>query len=112
EEAIRNALEESGAGWNDIARVAFAWDPLADLGRIGLYLLRHVPRAVPLLFAPKQQTGSRFEKWSSMRAVPKRLKALGWEGSEYRNWNHHLCHAASSFFPSGFEEAVCLTVDG
>jgi carbamoyltransferase len=25
---------------------------------------------------------------------------------------HHLCHAASAFYPSGFEEAVVLTVDG
>ncbi len=26
--------------------------------------------------------------------------------------NHHLCHAASAFFPSGFENALILTADG
>lgn len=27
-------------------------------------------------------------------------------------YGHHRCHAASAFFPSGFEEALVLTVDG
>jgi len=26
--------------------------------------------------------------------------------------NHHLSHAASAFFPSPFEEAAILTIDG
>jgi len=29
-----------------------------------------------------------------------------------RFMNHHLCHAASAFYPSGFEEAITLSIDG
>jgi len=33
-------------------------------------------------------------------------------GLERRHVDHHTCHAASAFFPSGFEEAEIVTVDG
>ena len=29
-----------------------------------------------------------------------------------RRYHHHLCHAASAYYPSGFDEALILTVDG
>jgi carbamoyltransferase len=29
-----------------------------------------------------------------------------------QRYHHHDCHAASTFFPSGFEEALIITVDG
>lgn len=112
EEAIRSALRETGARWTDVAAVGFAWDPLADLDRIAFYLLKNVPSAVPILFRPKQKTESRLKKWLSMREVPAKLRSLGWTGTNYRQWNHHLCHAASTYFSSGFPSAACLTVDG
>ena len=47
--------------------------------------------------------------------LSKELKKLGGQSG----WNgqllfseHHLSHAASAFFPSPFEEAVVLTMDG
>ncbi len=42
------------------------------------------------------------------RAIRERL---GWEG-EILFFPHHLCHAASAFYWSGFERAATLTVDG
>ena len=27
-------------------------------------------------------------------------------------YRHHLCHVASSYFPSGFDNALCLSLDG
>ena len=43
------------------------------------------------------------------------LKSLGFLKKIYKNIffsEHHLSHAASAFFPSPFEEAIILTVDG
>ena len=43
--------------------------------------------------------------------VPEKLRALGFKGKF--SWiEHHVCHAASAFYPSPFEEAAVLTVDG
>lgn len=57
--------------------------------------------------------------WSGMQAseldsqAPERAirERLGWEG-EILFFPHHLCHAASAFYWSGFERAATLTVDG
>ena len=27
-------------------------------------------------------------------------------------YRHHLCHVASSYYPSGFKDALCLSIDG
>lgn len=31
---------------------------------------------------------------------------------EIKFYKHHLCHIASSYFPSGFEKALCVSLDG
>ena len=36
---------------------------------------------------------------------------LGYKGT-IRYYRHHLCHVASSYFPSGFKNALCLSIDG
>jgi carbamoyltransferase len=40
------------------------------------------------------------------------LMGIGWENSEYRHLMHHECHAGLSFYNSGFDEAICLVIDG
>jgi len=44
------------------------------------------------------------------RDFAKRVGVLP-EPGRFRVIPHHLCHAASAFFPSPFEEALCLTLD-
>lgn len=108
---IESAFRELGISWADIAAVGFAWDPFADLARIGAYVASHAWRAGPILLQPKQSTQSRLGKWLAMLGVRGELRAMGW-GGPLRRFNHHLCHAASSFHASGFPSALCLTVDG
>jgi len=38
---------------------------------------------------------------------PQKLKNVS-----YREWDHHLCHAASTFFSSGFDNALVVVADG
>ena len=45
------------------------------------------------------------------RLVKTLRNRLGYEG-EIRTFRHHLSHAASAFYPSGFNDAAVLTVDG
>lgn len=45
-------------------------------------------------------------------SVFKKYTAVVPEPGAFRVVPHHLCHAASAFYPSPFEEALCLTIDG
>jgi len=47
----------------------------------------------------------------STRAVERRLASIGEPVPGIRTMEHHACHAASAFHPSGFDEALVLTID-
>ena len=38
-------------------------------------------------------------------------KNLNYKGS-IKYYRHHLCHVASSYYPSGFKDALCVSIDG
>ena len=48
---------------------------------------------------------------SGTDAVERRLRRIGRPLPPIETFSHHACHAASAFFPSGFEEALVLTID-
>ena len=51
------------------------------------------------------------EAFVRLNRVPEKLREKGFSG-EFKWIDHHLCHAASGFYPSPFDEAAVLTVDG
>jgi carbamoyltransferase len=55
------------------------------------------------------QAQASFTKWES--ALESGLKELGL-GSKLKRMDHHLSHSANSFYTSGFDEALCITLDG
>ncbi|QDU94147.1 carbamoyltransferase C-terminal domain-containing protein [Lignipirellula cremea] len=48
---------------------------------------------------------------NNIRKTPENLRDMGFAG-EFHFIDHHVCHAASAFYPSPFEEAAILTIDG
>lgn len=50
-----------------------------------------------------------FQHWE--QELNKGLREMGWEG-EVKRMDHHLSHAANSFYCSGFDRALCITLDG
>ncbi len=42
----------------------------------------------------------------------KKLKKLGFRDYKLLMYDHHLCHAASAAFTSGFKDALVMTIDG
>ncbi len=99
-------LEEGGIDVADLDFVAFYDKPFIKFERILLTYLSFVPagirsflKAMPLWLKQKL----------FMRQTIKRL--LGYEGDVVFT-THHESHAASAFFPSPFDEAAFLTVDG
>ena len=111
--ALNYCLTEAGVGLEGIDQVVFYDKPFLKFERLVETYLAFAPRgfksfrmAIPLWLR---------EKLFLKDLLIKELKKIDSE----KKWNgrllfseHHLSHAASAFFPSPFEEAVVLTMDG
>ncbi|MFM1814621.1 MAG: hypothetical protein RLZ98_1316 [Pseudomonadota bacterium] len=114
ENAIRYCLEEAGLGLDDLDHVAFFEKPLVKFERLLETYLAMAPRgyqsfrlALPIWLKEKL-----FQKPQMINSL-KRFSATGTGIEEKLLFaEHHQSHAASAFFPSPFEEAVVLTMDG
>jgi carbamoyltransferase len=66
--------------------------------------------AVSLAFMRAYNRMTGYDDQKSLRIFRKRAGFTP-EPGRFRVVPHHLCHAASAFYPSPFEEALCLTID-
>lgn len=97
--AFRWCLKQGGLGIVDLDAVAYYESPAEKLSR---QLEAGVPEGA-LPDGPDGLDAGRVER--EIR------EGLGWEGP-LLTFRHHLSHAASAFFFSGFPAAAVLTVDG
>ena len=111
--AIEYCLSRAGVGLEGIDRVVFYDKPFLKFERLLETYLAFAPRgfksfrmSIPLWLREKL-----FLKDLLQKAFQKLDTAGKWNG-ELLFSEHHLSHAASAFFPSPFEEAVVLTMDG
>src|SRR3989440_1466239 len=104
--AAHYCLASGGITVRDLAYVGFYDKPLTKFERIMETYLGVAPRG----FAQFRMAGPLWmkEKLFLDREIH---RALGYDG-EILYAEHHESHAASAFFPSPFEEAAILTVDG
>ena len=104
--AVRYCLQEAGITAADLAAVVFYDKPLLKFERILETAVAYAPRGLR----------------SFLTAMPVWLKEKLWIPSRIRSEldydglllfaDHHESHAASAFFPSPFEHAAILTMDG
>ncbi len=104
-EAFRFCLEAGGLGITDVDAVAYYESPAAKLSR---QLWAGVPRASARPSMPQAPEAPWLDPGRPRRAIRERL---GYEG-RILSFPHHLSHAASAYFFSGFEDAAVLIVDG
>jgi carbamoyltransferase len=104
--AVRYCLEAAGIQSSDLAYVGFYDKPLLKFERILETYLGVAPRG----FTQFRLAGPAWmkEKLFQDREI---RRALDYDG-EVLYAEHHESHAASAFFPSPFEEAAILTIDG
>jgi carbamoyltransferase len=105
--AVAYCLNTAGIGTSDLAYVGFYDKPLLKFERILETYLGVAPRG----FASFRMAGPLWMKEKLFIDSEIRRQLGGFEG-EMRYAEHHESHAASAFFPSPFEEAAILTVDG
>jgi carbamoyltransferase len=105
--AIEFVLKRAGITAGDCDYVVFYEKPFVKFERMLLSAMATFPRS-SAVFRESMQRWVTDKLWiKSMMA-----KRLGIPGSRILFCDHHMSHAASSFYTSPFREAAILTVDG
>ncbi|MBU1766575.1 MAG: carbamoyltransferase, partial [Candidatus Omnitrophica bacterium] len=104
--AINYCLEEAGIGTKDLDFVVFYEKPFIKFERILETYLSYAPIGIKSFIKA-------MPIWIKEKIWMKELirKELNFEGKVIFP-EHHESHAASAFFPSPFQEAAFLTIDG
>lgn len=111
--AVEYCLREAGITLADVEYVAFYDKPFLKFERLLETYVAFAPRgfesfrkAIPVWLREKL-----FLKDLLIKELKTYALDYDWD-SRLRFSEHHLSHAASAFFPSPFEEAAVLTMDG
>jgi len=105
EQALRWCVEELGGDAREVEAFAVARRPRAYFARKAWLALTH-PRSLP-------RAASRVRNLAQIEALSGKLGAtFGLAAPRVVPVEHHVAHLASAFYPSPFEEAACLSVDG
>ncbi|MGB0084240.1 MAG: carbamoyltransferase [Rhodomicrobiaceae bacterium] len=114
EHAIRYCVGQTHAGLDQVDAVVFFEKPLVKFERLVETYLGNVPRgfrsfrmAMPLWIKEKL-----FQKSGLIKSLKSFSETGTMDGKKLLFAGHHQSHAASAFFPSPFDEAVVLTMDG
>ncbi len=107
ENAIRFCLEHEGISGRDLDYVVFYEKPFHKFERILMTTFQSFPSSWKV-FREAMITWLGDKLWVKSLLKDK----LGVEDQKILFGEHHLSHAASCFYPSPFEEAAILTVDG
>ncbi|MDB9921546.1 carbamoyltransferase [Actinomycetota bacterium] len=110
--AFRFCMEFAGLEPDDVDYVVFYEKPMLKLNRIMQTFLETSPHhADSFSLAMKEwRSGKLFHKRLLTNALTE-ASGGSW-GSKILFSEHHLSHAASAFYPSPFESAAVLTLDG
>ncbi|MFQ5697922.1 MAG: carbamoyltransferase [Myxococcota bacterium] len=106
--ALAYCLEAGGLSGSDLDLVVFYDKPILKFGRLLETYLAEAPRGFKLFLMG-------LPLWMRQKLHTPRELDRGLGGAykgRYVFLEHHESHAASAFFPSPFEEAVILTLDG
>ena len=106
ENAIRFCLSWASLTPTDLDAVVFYEKPIVKFDRMLRQHFAHFPTSRKVFVA---SIGS----WFNLKLqIPKTLrKTIGYKGP-VRYIPHHLAHAASAYYLSGFERAAIITIDG
>jgi carbamoyltransferase len=108
--AVRYVLEEAGVSYNELLAVSFYDKPLLKFERLLETYHAFAPRGF-------ESFSSAIPVWVKEKVFMRKLlreefAALGNGKVPVYFPEHHLSHAASAFYPSPYEEAAIVTIDG
>jgi carbamoyltransferase len=108
--ALRYVLHETGVDYKDVNAVAFYDKPFLKFERLLETYHGFCPRGVTSFHSAIPVWIK--EKLFMKKLLKEQLAELGDSKVPIYYPEHHLSHAASAFYPSPFEEAAIVTIDG
>nr|WP_254126845.1 carbamoyltransferase N-terminal domain-containing protein [Aquihabitans sp. G128] len=110
-DAIRYCLEAGEVPVDGLTAVAYYDKPLTTFVRVLKSYVAAGPRGIRTF--PKAMTEWSGRKlWTSLE-VERGIRELGWTMPKQLLYaEHHVSHAAAAFYPSPFERAAIVTMDG
>lgn len=110
-DAIEYCLTEGGVAHDGLTAVAYYDKPLTTFVRILKSYVAAGPRGIRTFPRAMQEwTGKKL--WTSYE-IERGIRSLGWDMPKQLLYaEHHMSHAAAAFYPSPFERAAILTMDG
>lgn len=104
-DAIQDCLRKGGLTMADVDEIAFGGDPEACIRRTYLEAAIKNPKRVGMMI-------QEFDRIKEMYNVEEIIREkTGFQG-KISFFDHHLAHLASSYYPSGFKDAILLSIDG
>ena len=119
-QSIQACLDYAGISIQEVDHICFFWKPSISLLHVPVYFIKFFNKVPKLLreqknFTVEENLGM-INYLKQMRALPARIREEFEGGKDARfkfhYFEHHVCHAASAFYPSGWDEAAILTIDG
>ncbi|EHJ48756.1 Carbamoyltransferase [Solidesulfovibrio carbinoliphilus subsp. oakridgensis] len=110
QKAAAYVLEEAGIGLSELEAIAFYDKPYLKFERLMETYHGFAPRGV-VSFLSAMPVWIK-EKLFMKKMLREELAKLGQGKPRILFPEHHLSHAASAFYPSPFDEAAILTIDG
>src|SRR5258708_8667629 len=97
---------EQGLELSEISHIGFSLDPEKRYAS-------NIQHIHPYALDPADFGGLNGERifYSKIMSVPRKLRALRFNG-KFHFLNHHICHAASVFYPTPFQKAAVAVTDG
>jgi carbamoyltransferase len=111
--AVRYCLDEADIEIGDIDVVTHYWKPWV-LGHRVLHTLEMLAKSKDLFFARAKRGGAQVRgHYAPMFWMPYKVRhEFGPSDFKFRYVEHHVAHAASTFYCSPFDDAAVLTYDG
>ena len=115
-QAIEACLDSEEIGFSDLETVVIPWRP-RSFPKLLPERYRRIWTGEGSILSKAKRTGwqSRGEIKPALlgkRAVKRELGKIDSPVPTVTYRNHHACHAASAFYPSGYEESLVVTMDG
>jgi carbamoyltransferase len=107
--AIQYCLDAARLGWCDVDRIAVASRPGWACGREILFRTRlAAPSPLSSAYFVNKAFGEFGRQLNNLRIL---REMTGDRASTISTFDHHLCHAASAFYGSGYDRALVVTLD-
>jgi carbamoyltransferase len=118
--SIEECMRAANVDLADIDHVTFFWKPSISYSKVPVFFFKFWDKLPILLreqssFTVEENLGM-LNYLGDMKRLPETIKKAFPTSRptkfKFHLLEHHMCHAASAFYPSPFEEAAILTIDG